>query len=104
MPMMSPMSSQPTPKTSNSLRAAETDAKAIALLARQYGVTKPMHTLRKSLESDWLAKYPIADVAAWLGNSPTVAMKHYHQTVGETMRSVTGKNPSPTQTENSSMS
>jgi hypothetical protein len=65
---------------------------------------KPMHTLRKSLESDWLAKYPIADVAAWLGNSPAVAMKHYHQTVGETMRSVTGKNPIPTQTERSSMS
>jgi len=41
--------------------------------------SKPFHTLRKCLESEWLAKYPAAEVCAWLGHSPTVAAKHYHR-------------------------
>ena len=52
---------------------------------------KPFHTLRKSLESDWLSTYPVMDVARWLGHSPTVAAQHYHQTTPETMAKVTGK-------------
>lgn len=52
--------------------------------------SKPFHTLRKNCESDWLAEYPVMDVCSWLGHSPTVAAKHYHQTKDETIRAVTG--------------
>lgn len=38
---------------------------------------KPMHSLRKSCEDEWLRKHPIPSVCAWLGNSPKVAMTHY---------------------------
>jgi integrase len=40
---------------------------------------KPLHTLRKSLETDWIDQHEIADVCQWLGNSPAVALKHYHR-------------------------
>jgi integrase len=46
------------------------------------------HTLRKSCETDWLASHPIADVAKWLGNSPAVAMRHYHQSTDAAMAKV----------------
>jgi len=51
---------------------------------------KPYHTLRKNCETDWLAAYPVMDVCRWLGHSPTVAMKHYHQTTASTMRRAAG--------------
>lgn len=51
---------------------------------------KPFHTLRKNLATDWQAKYPPLDVAAWLGHDVTVAAKHYHQTRPEAMAAVTG--------------
>lgn len=40
---------------------------------------KPMHNLRASCETDWCEKHPMHVVAAWLGHSPKVAMKHYLQ-------------------------
>lgn len=46
-----------------------------AAKVQQYA--KPLHTLRKNLETEWLSKYPMSKVAHWLGHSPTVAMKHY---------------------------
>ncbi len=52
---------------------------------------KPLHSLRKSLETDWLAKYPLLDVVKWLGNSPDVAARHYHQTRPEIIGRVTGQ-------------
>jgi len=35
--------------------------------------------LRSSCETEWCEQYPIASVTRWLGNSPTVALKHYIQ-------------------------
>lgn len=66
----------------------------IRTLAKRAGVTlddKPLHTLRKNLETDWLAEHPVLDVTAWLGNSPTVAAKHYNRTKPETLARVTGE-------------
>lgn len=40
---------------------------------------KPLHNLRASCETDWCETYPTHVVAAWLGHSPKVAMKHYLQ-------------------------
>lgn len=41
---------------------------------------QPWHALRASCESDLAAAFPLAIVAKWLGNSPTVAMRHYIDT------------------------
>lgn len=39
---------------------------------------KPFHSLRASLECDWLTKgFPTLFVCAWLGHTPATAMKHY---------------------------
>lgn len=54
------------------------------------GWSKPLHTLRKSLESDWLAKYPMPAVCHWLGHDPSVALRHYHKPVAATIEAVTG--------------
>ena len=37
------------------------------------------HNLRASCETDLMASHPIHVVTAWLGNTPTVALKHYLQ-------------------------
>lgn len=66
----------------------------IEQIIKRAGLTpwaKPFHTLRKSLESDWLSTYPVMDVARWLGHSPTVAAQHYHQTTPDTLAKVTGQ-------------
>lgn len=52
---------------------------------------KPFHTLRKSLETEWLEQYPVVDVCKWLGHSPATATKYYHQTRPESVRRVTGQ-------------
>ncbi|WP_436715482.1 phage integrase SAM-like domain-containing protein [Roseiconus lacunae] len=36
-----------------------------------------MQNLRRSRETELMAKYPIKDVAKWIGNSVPVAMRHY---------------------------
>lgn len=41
----------------------------------RYG--KPLHSMRKSLETDWLAQFPLPAVANFLGHDPSVALKHY---------------------------
>jgi len=38
---------------------------------------KPCQACRKSLETDWAGKHPLHTVTSWLGNSPTVALRHY---------------------------
>lgn len=38
-----------------------------------------LQNLRSSCETEWCEQYPIASVTRWLGNSPTVALKHYIQ-------------------------
>jgi hypothetical protein len=35
------------------------------------------HSLRASLESDLAQSFPLATVAKWLGNTPSVALQHY---------------------------
>lgn len=52
----------------------------------EYG--KPIHTLRKSLATDWLAEHPPLDVAAWLGHGILVAVNHYHATLPKTLDAV----------------
>ena len=38
---------------------------------------KPFQNLRATLETMLFAEFPIKDVKMWLGNSPSVAMKHH---------------------------
>jgi integrase len=59
---------------------------------------KPFHTLRKCCESEWMAQFPVLDVASWLGHSPTVAAKHYVRTTPETLAKVTKIVPKSSQT------
>ena len=44
---------------------------------------KPLQNLRASRETELLARFPAKDVAAWLGNSVPVAMKHYAMAMEE---------------------
>ncbi|KKL77028.1 hypothetical protein LCGC14_2038990 [marine sediment metagenome] len=49
-------------------------------IARRAGIkaySRPLHTLRKNRETDWLSQFPLHVVTEWLGNSPEVALKHY---------------------------
>lgn len=39
------------------------------------------HSMRSSLETDLMQHHPIHVVAAWLGNTPKVALAHYLQTI-----------------------
>lgn len=38
---------------------------------------KPFHNMRASRESDLMDEYPIHVAAAWIGNSPRIALQHY---------------------------
>jgi integrase len=67
----------------------ERDLESIVRRAEMAPWTKPLHSLRKSLETDWLARHPLLDVVKWLGNSPEVAAKHYHQSRPEVVEQVT---------------
>lgn len=51
---------------------------------------KPFHALRKSLETDWLGRYPVMTVCKMLGHAPTVAAKHYHQVHDSEIKAITG--------------
>lgn len=54
--------------------------------------SKPFHTLRKNLETEWLNQYPLPAVCKWLGNSPAVAMAHYHRAdAASALSQVTGE-------------
>lgn len=65
------------------------------IIARaKLGWSKPMHTLRKSLETDWLEQHPLPDVCKWLGHDPTIAIKVYHKTKQGRVDAVTGQNQS----------
>jgi integrase len=50
---------------------------------------KLFQNLRSSRETELSAKYPIADVTAWMGNSPSVAAKHYLQSLDANFASAT---------------
>lgn len=74
-------------------RNADRDIKTYLRRAGIPKYAKPLHTLRKNLESEWLAKHPAPAVCAWLGHSPAVAMKHYNKPPPETVAQVTGLVP-----------
>lgn len=61
--------------------ALYSQAHAILRAAGVPPYAKVFHDLRKNLESEWLndPRYPLPAVCGWLGNSPDVAMKHYHR-------------------------
>ena len=40
---------------------------------------KPLHALRASCENDWMDRFPLPDVAEWIGHDITVAMKNYRE-------------------------
>jgi integrase len=47
---------------------------------------KPFHNLRASCESDLANDFPLAMVARWLGNTPSVALRHYVDPTDEAFR------------------
>lgn len=51
---------------------------------------KPLHTLRKSLETDWVQAFPVPTVAYWLGHSPEVMQNHYVRPTPEQIESIAG--------------
>lgn len=51
---------------------------------------KPLHTLRKSLVTDWKNIAPSPAVAEWLGHNEDVADRHYYATLPEITALVTG--------------
>ncbi len=69
------------------------DAHAIVKRAGLERYSKPLHTLRKSLETDWIDRYPIADVCEWLGNSPAVALAYYKRATPESFARAAGADP-----------
>ncbi|MBN2023784.1 MAG: site-specific integrase [Pirellulales bacterium] len=60
--------------------------KHLKTACRRAGVTlwaKPWQNMRSTRESELLAVFPIPCVTAWLGHSPTVALRHYAQILPE---------------------
>lgn len=67
--------------------------RALAILRRAGlpGYSKPIHTLKKCLASEWLERgIPVTDVAKWLGDSVEVLMKHYVEAMKSSAARVTG--------------
>lgn len=54
---------------------------------------KPFHALRASCETELVEKVPVQTAAAWLGNSPKVALKHYLRVLPEHFDRVTRNTP-----------
>ncbi len=50
---------------------------------------RPFHAMRASCETDWAARFPLADVAEWLGHSRMVAARHYLRPTGATFAAAT---------------
>lgn len=69
------------------------DALIIIKKAGLKAYSKPMHTLRKCCETEWMARHPVLDVVAWLGNSPTVAAEHYTRPTPESVAKITTIQP-----------
>lgn len=65
---------------------------------------KLLHNLRASRQSELAAKYPLADVCRWMGNSPAVAARHYlmarDHNFAEAIRTPTAAPLSITKTQN----
>lgn len=57
--------------------SADQKAREIIAAAGIEPYAKPFHSLRKSLSTDWLTRYPPPLVVKWLGHSNNVAMDDY---------------------------
>lgn len=68
----------------------ERDARATLKRAKLPDYAKPLHTLRKNLQSEWEAEHSTLNVCAWLGNSPAVAAEHYNKPPAEAVARITG--------------
>ncbi len=44
---------------------------------------KPFHAMRASCETELTEKFRVQAVAAWLGNSPKIALRHYLRVLPE---------------------
>jgi integrase len=73
------------------LNNLDRDAWTIIQKAKLPPYSKPFHTLRKNLETEWLDQHPVMTVCKWLGHAPTVAARHYQKPTAESMAKVTGK-------------
>jgi len=51
--------------------------------------SKPFVTMRGNYETDLEAKFPLKDVTEWIGNSPSVAKKHYLKSLPENFERAT---------------
>lgn len=51
---------------------------------------KPFHALRKSLETEWLQRFPVMTVCKMMGHAPSVAAEFYHQIHDTEIKAVTG--------------
>ena len=51
------------------------------------------HSLRASCESDLAQSFPLAVVAKWLGNTPSVALRHYVDPTDAAFEQATGWQP-----------
>lgn len=51
---------------------------------------KPLHTLRKNLETEWAREYPITVLTEWLGHAPEVALEHYTRAEDEDFAKAAG--------------
>ncbi len=58
------------------------------------------HALRASCVTDLAGSHPLADVAAWMGHTRTVAAKHYLRATEASFASATVKNPGDTGGDN----
>ena len=61
----------------------QTELKRMVERAKLVPWSKLMQNLRATRETELAARYPLKDVTSWLGNSPTVAGKHYLMTQEE---------------------
>ncbi len=68
-----------------------TQFKRIIELAGVMPWPKLFQNLRASRETELLARFPAKDVAAWLGNSVPVAMKHYAMATAESFDRATAE-------------
>jgi len=64
-----------------------------AVLCRRAGLIpwdRPCQACRKSLETDWCRRYPMHVTAAFLGNSPKIAMAHYTKPLDGDFEAISG--------------
>ena len=70
--------------------------KALTLACKRAGVApwrRPWQNMRATRETELIKEHPLPDVTAWLGHSPTVALKHYAQVSEEEIARAVARKP-----------